>query len=417
MSCVTINWHTPNGIYPISAKALNMTFSTRCGGLAANTKRLNVRAENIRIPGDMSGDFTVAIFRFGAPSARPKIYMQAAMHADELLGCVALDLLIEKLLDSERNDLVVGEIILVPFANPVGLAQSIAGTTLGRFDLQSGSNFNLGWPRLLPSPIEHPAGDAPPPRPKERIRADMAEVLRTATAVTALGRLRLRLLQEAYDSDIALDLHCAPNAAAFAFMQSCHWPGQRALAAALNLRWVLYADAPSSTSFEDTLTAPWLAAGVNPDTPPGCIACTVELQNVAHSNESQAQRNATGLYLYLQLAGAVLGPERQLSEWNGRAVPYNDIVSVAADRGGLLILSVNIGDIVSEGQVVAQILEPCPAEPRNRRRAVLAPCAGTVLLTAAPGALVAAGYTACALVPTTSAPARGSTHIDVDRFG
>jgi uncharacterized protein len=375
-----------------------------------------VRAENIQIPGDMSSDLIVSVFRFGARFARPKIYMQAATHADELVGSLALEVLIEKLIQSERNALVAGEIILIPFANPIGLAQSIAGTTLGRFDLQSGSNFNLGWPRLF-SPRSESSASGKQPRGKEQVRTGMAEVLRTATAATALGRLRLRLLQESYDSDIALDLHSAPNAAAFAFMHSCHWPEQRSLAAALSLSWVLCADDALSTSFDDTLTAPWFADDVRRDTLPGCIACTVELQNVSHSHEQQAQLNAAGLYQYLQLAGGVSGGSAPAPEWSGYAVPYSNIVSVTADRGGLLILRVNIGDIVSEGQIVAQVLEPSPLQPSNRRRSLLAPCAGTVFMTATPGALLAAGFTACALVPTTRPPAQGCTYMDVGRFG
>ena len=40
-------------------------------------------------------------------------------------------------------------------------------------------------------------------------------------------------------------------------------------------------------------------------------------------------------------------------------------------RGGPLVVRVDIGDIVSEDRVVAQILGPCPSEPSNRRRALV----------------------------------------------
>lgn len=394
--------HTPNRIFP---------------GPDERSHNTTVRSEALRIAGDMGNDFTVVTFRCGPPAGRPKIYIQGATHTDELAGALALDVLIDQLIDAERNGQVRGEIILVPFANPLGLAQSIAGTAVGRFDLQDGVNFNSGWPSLRTSQPQGAHEGGAGPRSKERVRADIAKVLGTAKAATAMGRLRLRLLQEAHDADIALDLHCTPNSAAFAFMHSCHWPAHQPLAAALNLRWVLCYDHTASTSFEDTLNEVWLAGSTSPDDPGGCFTCTIELPNSVHFQEGQAVANAARLYRYLQHVGAVSGASTPLSRWSGDAVAHNDVVPVTSDRGGLVLLRVNTGDSVHEGQVIAQILEPASLQSRNRRRSLLAPCAGTVLMTAANGTLLAGGHTACAIVPVLPASATDRTYIDVDRFG
>jgi len=365
----------------------------------------------------MGNDLTVDAFRFGPTSGRPKIYIQAATHTDELIGSLALDVLIDQLVGAEQDGRVGGEIILVPFANPVGLIQSVAGTTLGRFDLQGGANFNSGWPPLRTSKPEDLAASDAMPRGKERRRADMAKVLSATKAATALGRLRLRLLQEAYDSDIALDLHCTPNSAPFAFMHSCHWPAHKPLAAAMNLRWVLCADHISSTSFEDTLNDVWLGVRTSSEESSGCFACTIELQNSGCFQEQHAILSAAGLYRYLQYVGAISGTSTPLSEWSGCAVRYDSVVSVTSDRGGLVVLRVNVGDSVLEGQIVAQILEPSSLQPRNRRHSLLAPCAGTVLMTAASGTLLPGGHLACAIVPSAPISQRDRTYIDVGRFG
>jgi hypothetical protein len=80
--------------------------------------------------------------------------------------------------------------------------------------------------------------------------------------------------------------------------------------------------------------------------------------------------------------------------------------------------TIQLGDIFSEGQIVAKILEAWSSEPSNTRRASLAPGAGGVMVTATPGSLLAAaGYSACALVPTTRPAVQRSTYIDVGRFG
>jgi predicted deacylase len=392
--------HTPNRIFP---------------GPAERSQHAGVRTEALRIAGDMGNDFTVVTFRFGPLAGRPKIYIQAATHTSELVGALALDVLIDQLIDAERNGRVGGEVILVPFANPLGLTQSIAGAAVGRFDLQDGVNFNSGWPSLRTSHPQGAQGGAPP-RSTEHIRADMAKVLSTAKAATALGRLRLRLLQEAYDADIALDLHCTPNSVAFAFMRSRHWPTHAPLAAALNLHWVLCVDNASATSFEDTLNEVWTAGDTNPDLPGGCFACTIEMQNSGDFQEQQSIVNAAGLYRYLQHVGAVSGACTPLSRWNGCAVAHNEIVSVTSDRGGVVLLRVSSGDSVHEGQIVAQILEPAALQSRNRRRSLLAPCAGTVLMTAANGTLLAGGYAACAIVPTRPVSGADRPYVDVGRF-
>ena len=41
---------------------------------------------------------------------------------------------------------IVGEVILVPMANPIGLSQHVLHSHLGRFELTTGENFNRHYP-------------------------------------------------------------------------------------------------------------------------------------------------------------------------------------------------------------------------------------------------------------------------------
>jgi predicted deacylase len=58
------------------------------------------------------------------PSSLSKIYIQASLHADEIPGLLVINHLI-KLLDKATQ--INAEIILVPFANPIGLNQQLLG--------------------------------------------------------------------------------------------------------------------------------------------------------------------------------------------------------------------------------------------------------------------------------------------------
>ena len=52
----------------------------------------------------------------------------------------------------EAQGKVLGEIILVPAANPLGLAQAIHGAPFGRFDLSTGTNFNRAYKHVARGP-------------------------------------------------------------------------------------------------------------------------------------------------------------------------------------------------------------------------------------------------------------------------
>src|SRR5690349_640314 len=107
---------------------------------------------------------SLTMHRFGAPGARPKVYVQAGLHADEIPGMLTAHHLINQLDEAERRGDIKGEILVVPVANPIGLDQYVAGRLLGRTSLEQGSNFNRGFADLVDriAPLVEPRlGDDP----------------------------------------------------------------------------------------------------------------------------------------------------------------------------------------------------------------------------------------------------------------
>src|SRR5919107_3469725 len=100
----------------------------------------------------------LTVHRFGTPGARPCIYVQGALHADEIPGMIAAHHLRERLVALENEGRIKGEIVLVPSANPIGLAQRVLGDHIGRFNLADGVNFNRGYPYLVPKAAERIEG-------------------------------------------------------------------------------------------------------------------------------------------------------------------------------------------------------------------------------------------------------------------
>src|SRR5262249_61157541 len=84
--------------------------------------------------------------RWGPRGARPKAYLHASLHADEIPAMLVLHHLIRLLDEADRAGAIKGDIVVVPMANPIGVAQVINTRHVGRYELAGGGNFNRNWP-------------------------------------------------------------------------------------------------------------------------------------------------------------------------------------------------------------------------------------------------------------------------------
>ncbi|MEP6566879.1 MAG: succinylglutamate desuccinylase/aspartoacylase family protein, partial [Mesorhizobium sp.] len=149
-----------------------------------------------RITGDTEGvSYEFPVFRFdGTEASAPSAYLQAALHAGELPGVVAIDALMPMLAKAEAESRIKGNITIVPWANPIGRAQYHFGEHQGRFHLGTRTNFNRGFPLLA---------------------APDTSLLPDTTHGTPDQQLKTRLLQLSLGHDIVLDLHCDDEGLAY----------------------------------------------------------------------------------------------------------------------------------------------------------------------------------------------------------
>ncbi|HSH41897.1 MAG TPA: succinylglutamate desuccinylase/aspartoacylase family protein, partial [Arenicellales bacterium] len=255
---------------------------------------------------------SLRVLRFGAADARPKAYVHAGLHADETPGLLAVRHLIRMLENAEANDAIPGQVVVVPYANPIGLAQFIHGEQSGRFDLATGSNFNRGWPDLAgaaaPKVEGRLGGDGD--ANAALIRRALHEALDALTPVRELDALRLTLAREACDADFVLDLHCDDEGLMHLFVMKSQWPLCRDLAGDLGCRAVLFADNAGRGTFMESLAAPWQRlAAQHPGhpIPQSCLSLTVELRGYADVSDELAAADAAALFRALQRRGMVAG--------------------------------------------------------------------------------------------------------------
>lgn len=310
---------------------------------------------NDDLPGVPGG---LTVVRFGVPGTGRKAYLQAGLHADEFPGMLVLRALARRLAEAEDRGLMRGEVIVVPQANPIGLAQTATGFLFGRFDVTTGENFNRGYPDLSDLPDLRPGPDAA--ENVAQIRAAMGRRLAAAQPEGALAVLRHRLMTLAHDADLVLDLHADNQAEPHLYVGPALWPAAEDIAAAIDARAVLLADVSGGAPFDEACSGPWWALAARfPDAPipPACLAATLEMGSNDDVDPARAEDQAAALMRVLEGRGFVEGPGGQ-PPLACRATPLVAMAQLRAPVTGLVAYHRRLGDLVRAGDLVATVIDP-----------------------------------------------------------
>lgn len=302
--------------------------------------------DRITIEADNAGQaFFLRVFRFRGAGQGPSVYLQAALHAHELPGVVALDRLIPQLERAESEGRLAGDVTIVPHANPVGLSQVLFGETHGRFDFGGRQNFNRGFP---------PAGtDKDMTRP-----ADM--------------RLKSTLLALAAEAEIVLDLHCDHDGPVYIYVHERMLEAGRRLARSLQATTILTEAGEDPFSFVLKVDERWRAQGRPDDTR---FSATVELRSMTDVTPELAARDAAALYRYLVDMGTVRDTLTAAPPNDPVVGDIDDAELILTHAPGVLLLDVGVGEWVSEGQRLAEIVTEAGLE----RHEIRAPFEGVVV--------------------------------------
>ena len=312
-----------------------------------------------RIAGDSEGvTYEFPVFRFeGTDRQAPTAYLQAALHAGELPGVVAIDALMPMLARAEAEGRVKGAITVVPWANPIGRAQYHFGEHQGRFNLGTRTNFNRGFPLLATPDVK---------------------LLPDATLGGADRRLKKRLVEISLGRDIVLDLHCDDEGLAYLYVHTSLWPHMADCAAAMDADAVVLWSEDASGTFEGASIMPY-------QTVPASVArfdrravTTVEYRGMLDVDGALAASDAGGLYRLLVTRGVVHDPSvAKAASFSGAVVPLENIEMMPSPRAGAILYDVKPGDRVKKGDRLATIVH-APGEADGRTE-VLAPQSGFIL--------------------------------------
>lgn len=301
---------------------------------------------------------------FGGSPAVRKVYVQAALHADEIPSMLVATVLREKLLALEAQDALRCKVVLVPMANPIGLAQSVLGSFIGRFDLASGQNFNRTFPMLheeISATIDGSLTDDAQDNLRS-IRAAWREALEKRQPKSEFDALKWMLMLLAHDSDILLDLHCSREADVHVYTGESIWQQAEPLARYLGAKASLLAIDSGAASFDEAQSTTWWYLqqrfGAKFPIPSGCIAVTVEHRGQRDVSYELADRDATAIVHYLMHLGLVSGAAPPMPELLFPATPLAGSEQLVAAATGVLVYRARVGGAVEAGQPIFDIVDP-----------------------------------------------------------
>ncbi|WP_322012884.1 succinylglutamate desuccinylase/aspartoacylase family protein [Paraburkholderia sp. J12] len=306
----------------------------------------------------------VVSYHFGPAEAAQKIYIQAALHADETPAMLTAVLLRQKLAELEARGALAARIVLVPMANPIGLGQHVLGQFVGRFDLTSGRNFNrhfFSFPALLARAQEVLGPDAE--RNRMLVRQLMGEALEQHQPLTEYDSLQGALLKLSYDADLIIDLHCSLEAVMHVYTSEAGWPDIEPLARYLGSRAQLLATDSGGQAFDEAHSLLWWKLRQQmPATQPvpvGPTAVTIECRGQRDVSHEHAQQDADALIDYLRWRAALTdAPVKPFPDLLTPATPLAGSAQFYAPVSGILVHRARIGDTIRVDDPLFDIVDP-----------------------------------------------------------
>ncbi len=322
----------------------------------------------------------LTVHRYGEPGARPKVYVQAGIHANELAAPLTAHHLADRLSKADEAGEVVGEIVVVPIANPIGLSQVQSGEHFGRHDLETGRNYNRAFFDVSEAVLGSVEGQLGPDAADntEAVRGAIATALEQVQPRFAIDDLHLELQKLACDADIVLDLHTDSDAEMHLFLDPTQWPEAEDLAAELGVEVVMLARASGSNPFEETIAAPYVAVMEGPEKHPLNLPLTVvvELRGIADVSDELAGGDADALFRFLQRRGCLAGDPGPQPAFTGVAAPFEHTTFIWVTAPGIIAFKQPLGAMVQTGDVIAEIVDVTATTADAARTPVLAETSG-----------------------------------------
>lgn len=302
---------------------------------------------------------TVPIFEFkGRNNSAPAVFIQANVHGAEVQGNAVIYQLMSMLEQFE----ILGDIQLLPLANPLGINQKSGEFTLGRFDPITGVNWNREYQAPLVDIPKWVAAhkDLDEASLIQTYRAQLIrsceEALNNEWGLSTGKRLALNLQALAFEADIVLDLHTGPKSCKHLYCPEYDIKAARYF----SIPYTLVIPNEFGGAMDESIFCPWWQLSdylqsqkINFDVP--VSAFTLELGSQEQVDLDEANIDAKGILAYLSHRGVI--KDKVMPEQMPRYACYlKDYKKYHAPLSGLVEYKAPLGKVLPAGAVLANIL-------------------------------------------------------------
>ena len=323
---------------------------------------MSVEKVSKTLVGDTPGRSTeLNYFRIGPQDAARKVYLQAALHADEQPGIMVLHHLLPLLRAADSAGELNARFVVFPMVNPLGMGDIEFGQHQGRYNRGSGVNHNRDWPVLYDAVGEGMAAKFGDDGEEniESVRAALRAWAESLPQVTAFDQWRQSVVTEACDADYVFDLHCDDDSLLHIFsipqladnmQQLANWSGAAA---------TMLAQDSGGGSFDEVWPAIWLRLAeecADKPLPLPVVSCTLEYRGQNDTFDDMNRQDALNLYGYFQEQGLITGEPLGTKSAARAGTDLRATEYLRAPYAGLLAYRVELGDWVEKGDTVAELI-------------------------------------------------------------
>lgn len=292
------------------------------------------------------------------------MYLQAGLHADEQPGTLILHYLLEMLAKDDKLGRLNAEFFVFPMVNPIGMAQIHNHHHSGRYDFSTGINFNRNWPELA-SCIMYEDNEIASDftqdinSNKNKVISALTKWISNQKPITALEKLRLEIIKIAMHCDVVLDLHCDIHALNHIYIAPQLMPEYQDLADWMGSHATLTAENSGGGSFDEVWSRLWIdIQRLCPDKPipKPVLSATLEYRGLVDVDELLNRKDAENLRGFFISRGFINTKTKTIPSPSPQALPFNATQIIKSHVSGLVCYSVQLGQMVTEGELVATIL-------------------------------------------------------------
>lgn len=346
---------------------------------------MSFERKTVPLRGDTPGAVTeFTYYVIGPKNAPEKVHLQAALHADEHPGTMLLHHLLPMLRQADDQGLLRARFTVMPLVNPLGMATFSLRRHIGRYDANSGINFNRRWPDLFQAVRQQLNGRL---GEDERfnvnlIRKAVGNWIDAQQPRSANEQLRLLVLKEAHDAEFVFDLHCDDDSLIHIFTSPELMPELQDLADWMGAAATLTAADSGGGSFDEVLPQLYRKVALaNPGkpVPMATATATLEYRGQADVFDELGADDARRMWGFLCERNLIDADPGERPAPTSPATPFEATEIVRVDRPGLVAYRVGLGEMVKKGQPIADLIALDGPEAFMARSPILAGTDGLVL--------------------------------------